>query len=214
MNNVTKLSLAFLFGAVGVVRLIPHPERTSHGFGELFHTTSDPHAAQMRILPGSDEDHFTVVETQGKNCKPHWDNICAPPYHYHTFQNETFEVTKGMIKIKLDGEELVLRKGDGPLTIPHGHHHTFIKAGNDDMEVLVTLRPNPGNKGQRFFPNLFGTIRDKGPSLPQILYIFCTNGVRLSDIPWPIHEVMCVATRVVAPILGYRHEYPEYEWKE
>ena len=214
MKNTAKISLAVAVAAVFVVRLIPHPERTAHGFGELFHTTSDPEAAQMRILPGSDEDHFSVVETQGKSCQPDdWENTCVPPYHYHTYQEETFDVKKGKIKVKLNGKELLLSEGEAPLTVPVGDHHTFVKSGGDDMEVVITLRPNPGNTGQRFFPNLFGTIRDK-PSLPQIIYIFCMNGVRMADIPWPIHEFMCIATRVVAPILGYRHEYPQYEWKE
>lgn len=214
MNTSTKICFATIAIAVFVARLIPDPERTSHGFGDLFHSTDDPLAAQMRILPGADEYHFTIVETQGEHCHGDFDsNPCAPPYHYHTIQEETFEVKKGAMKFRLNDELITLRKGDKPITVERGQHHTFIKESNDDLEVEITLRPNPGRNGQRFFPNLFGTLRDK-PSLPQVLYIFCVNGVRLADIPYVIHEFMCFTTRAVAPLLGYRHEYPEYAWKE
>lgn len=169
----------------------------------------------MRILSDATEDHFTVVQTEGPNCEAdNWENICTPPYHYHTFQTEEFLVKKGAILLKQDGIITKLSAGEDSITVPIGAHHTYIKTGSEDMEVNITLRPNPGGKMQRFFPNLFGTIRDGGPNLVQILYIFCSNGVRLADIPGPIHEFMCLTTKTVAPILGYRHEYEEYEWKE
>ena len=143
----------------------------------------------------------------------------------------------GIFLVKLDGVITKLSAGDDAVTIPIGAPPTFVRSTiektsneeNDealdetnetdddngiDVEVEITLRPNPGNQMQRFFPNLFGTIRDGGPNLVQILYIFCTNGVRLADIPKPIHEVVCLTTRGVAPLLGYRHEYEEYVWKE
>ncbi|KAL9183268.1 hypothetical protein ACHAXT_005055 [Thalassiosira profunda] len=209
------ITLGVLAASIVAVRLVPHPERSAHGFGDLFQESTDPDAAVMRILPGADEEHFTVVERQGLNCEPdNWENACTPPYHYHTYQTETFEVKEGAILVKLEGEILKIQAGDGPVTVPIGKAHTYIKTGADDVEVDITLRPNPGGNGQRFFPNLFGSIRDGGPNLVQILYVFCTNGVRLADIPGPIHEGMCLATRAVAPLLGYRHEYPEYGWKE
>lgn len=215
MSKTLQISLSMVaLLAILIVRLMPHPERSAHGFDALFHTTSDPLAAQMRILPDATEDHFSVVETQGPNCEAdNWENQCAPPLHYHTFQTEEFKVTKGSILMKQDGEIIKVSAGDKSVIVPIGARHTFIRTGNDEVEVTITLRPNPGGNMQRFFPNLFGTIRD-GPNLVQILYIFCSNGVRLADIPGLIHEVLCGATLAVAPILGYRHEYPEYEWKQ
>ena len=83
------------------------------------------------------------------------------------------------------------------------------------MLAKVTLHPNPDCIGQRFFPNLFGNVRDANgkPNPVQALYIFCSHGVRLADIPKPIHELMCVATNMVAHLFGYRLEYEEYPYR-
>ena len=139
-----SLSMAALL-AIVIVRWLPHPERSAHGFGDLFHTTPDPLAAQMRILPDATEDHFSVVETQGLNCEAdNWENQCAPPLHYHTFQTEEFKVTKGSILMKQDGEITKLSAGDKSVIVPIGARHTFIRTGTDEVEMTITLRPNPG----------------------------------------------------------------------
>jgi mannose-6-phosphate isomerase-like protein (cupin superfamily) len=214
MSVSTSLSIAFLLFAIFAIRLIPHPERTAHGFGEYFDKTPDPLGSKMIIYPDANEDRFTVMETHGPNCESgNFDSDCAPPYHYHTFQDEDFLVKKGSILMKQEGEIITVNAGDDPVTVPMGLAHTFIKNGEEDAEVVITIRPNPGNNGQRFFPNLFGTIRD-GPNPIQIFYILCTHGVRLADIPWPVHGAICLTLRGVAPLLGYHIEYPEYEWRE
>ena len=198
--------------SVGIVRLIPSPERSAHAFDDLFHVTSDKDAAQMRIL-SANEDRLIVEETQGKNCEPDVFNVfdgCAPPYHYHTVQSETFEVMEGTMRMKLNGKEFVLERGESA-TVPPGDKHTFIKSGSETLRTRITLFPNPDNT-ERLFPNLFGTIRD-GPNPVQILYIFCNNGLRMAEIPGFLHEALCVVLNVMAPLAGYHHEYPEYQYK-
>jgi mannose-6-phosphate isomerase-like protein (cupin superfamily) len=90
--------------SVGIVRLVPSPERSAHAFDDLFGVTSDKDASQMRII-SANEDRVIVEETQGKNCEPDvFDGMCAPPYHYHTYQSETFDVMEGAMRIKLNGK--------------------------------------------------------------------------------------------------------------
>jgi quercetin dioxygenase-like cupin family protein len=197
--------------SVGIVRWIPSPERSAHAFDDPFGVSSDKDVTQMWIL-SANEDRVIVEETQGKNCvADDFDGMCSPPYHYHTFQSETFEVMEGAMRLKLNGKEFVLGKGESA-TIPPGDKHTFIKSGSEILRSRITLFPNPDNT-ERFFPNLFGTIRDAGPNPVQIIYLFCNNGVRLVDITGFLHEALCVIMNVMAPLAGYRLEYPEYQYK-
>jgi hypothetical protein len=110
----------------------------------------------------------------------------------------------------MNGKEIVLGKGEST-TVPPGDKHTFIKSGSETLRSRITLFPNPENT-ERFFPNLFGTIRD-GPNPVQILYIFCNNGLRMVDIPDFLQEPLCAILNVMAPLAGYRLEYPEYQYK-
>lgn len=215
MTNFMLLSLAVLAISILAIRLMPSPERTMHAHGEYFgmtHDTDNEHA--MKIV-SADKDSFVLIEKQGHKCQAdNFDHICSPPYHYHTFQHEDFEVLEGSMSVKLDGEILTLRAGE-KITVPPKAKHTFTKHGSEDLVTKVTLYPNPDGLGQRFFPNLFGSVRDTNgnPNPVQVIYLFCNHGVRLADIPGPIHEFMCVATNMVAPLLGYRLEYDEYPYQ-
>ena len=205
--------IALVAASISIVRFMPSPERSPHAFDGQFHVTHDKDAQQLRIL-AANEDRLIVEETQGSHCEPDvfLDDGCAPPYHYHTSQYETFEVMEGAVRIKLNGDEsTVLQKGE-KFTVAPRDKHTLIKSGHEDMRVRVILFPNPDHM-ERFFPNLFGTIRDGGPNPVQILYVFCNNGVRIADMPSFLHETLCVMINVMAPLAGYHLEYPEYAFK-
>jgi mannose-6-phosphate isomerase-like protein (cupin superfamily) len=215
MANFVVLSLAVALVAIFAVRLIPSPERTVHNHGEYFGVTHDTDNQEAMRIESADKEKIVIIEKQGSKCEPdNFDHICSPPYHYHTFQYEDFEVLEGSMKIKLDGEFITLHKGD-KVTVPPKAKHTYSKHGTDDMMARVTLRPNPDGLGQRFFPNLFGSVRDSNgnPSPFQIIYLFCNHGVRLADVPVPLHEVMCWTTNILAPMMGYKLEYQEYPYQ-
>jgi hypothetical protein len=76
--------------SVGIVRLIPSPERFAHAF-DLFGVTSDQDASQMRIL-SANEDHLIVQETQEKPLP------CIPRIsvqgRVHTWEEESAESGK------------------------------------------------------------------------------------------------------------------------
>jgi hypothetical protein len=57
-----------------------------------------------------------------------------------------------------------------------------------------------------------GIMRDTklNPSPVQLIWLFCESDLRLGDIPAPIHEVLCLATRAVGPLLGYQLRYDAY----
>mmetsp|Transcript_29281 Transcript_29281/g.48396 ORF Transcript_29281/g.48396 Transcript_29281/m.48396 type:complete len:239 (-) Transcript_29281:197-913(-) len=204
-------SLVVVAASVGIVRIMPSPERSAHAFDACIGVSNDPDASQMRIL-SANKDRLVAEETQGNNCVPDvFDSNCAPPYHYHIIQDETFEILEGAARMILNGKEFVVKAGEPAITVPHGDKHTFVKSGGENMRVRVTMFPNPENS-ERLFPNLFGTIRD-GPNPVQIIYIMCNNGVRLADMPGFVHEALCVILNVMAPLAGYHVEYPEYQYK-
>lgn len=59
----TSGSLALVAPSIGIVRLIPSPERSAYEYNELFHVSHDKDAQQMRIL-SADKDRLCRRHTR------------------------------------------------------------------------------------------------------------------------------------------------------
>ncbi|KAJ7807878.1 hypothetical protein B0H14DRAFT_1529675 [Mycena olivaceomarginata] len=74
-------------------------------------------------------------------------STATPPYHWHLYQTETFDVNSGVLCYILDGKTGKLQAGE-TVTIPPRHWHTFWSdpASGADLDVNITVRggPNPG----------------------------------------------------------------------
>ncbi len=60
--------------------------------------------------------------------------------HVHPSQEERFEVPKGQVGFKLDGEEIVACAGDR-ISVPAGTSHRFWNAGAEDAHFVCEVRP-------------------------------------------------------------------------
>ena len=190
-------------------------------FGEYFSVGNELGAFnKFRKVKGSAETDGKFVEFEEAHTGDCGNGIdgcasskCAPPYHIHTRQVETFEVKSGTFQYVIEGEVKLAAKG-AKLTVPAGVKHTFCRgpdmSDNETLAVRFTL--SPALNSEMFFPNFVGIFNDAkmNPNPIHVIWLVCSYDMRLADIPWLLHEVMCLSFDLVAPLLGYRTEYPEY----
>ena len=88
--------------------------------------------------------------------------------HVHPSQDERFQILRGTVGFKLDGQELMRRPGDRIL-VPAGTSHKFWNAGEDEAHFVCEIRPalqfeelietmfalaNDGKTNRKGMPNL------------------------------------------------------------
>ena len=64
----------------------------------------------------------------------------GPPEHIHLLQTEHFRVMAGTLAAKIDGQEQLLNIGQEAV-VPAGTRHTWWNAGDDELQIRVTLEP-------------------------------------------------------------------------
>lgn len=169
-----------------------------------------------------DDDHYT--SRQLFDHKSPFTNsrssIATPPYHWHIYQTEIFEVVSGLMHYYLDGKEGLLKPGEKVVIRP-GLPHTFWCDGKDgiDLEVLITVKggPNPGFDGT-FVRNWYGTLhslalQDKPVPLFLALAHMYDADVILQDFPLNSGKLAnWIGGLVIGKYLaGYQTQHPEYE---
>ena len=98
----------------------------------------------------------TGGETQGRNCEA--DLFVGPggyaaAEHIHPRQEERFEIQRGLLRLRVNGTERVLRAGDTAV-IPPGTRHVWSNGGEDGLHVV--LRFSPALNTEAFFESYFG----------------------------------------------------------
>jgi quercetin dioxygenase-like cupin family protein len=78
------------------------------------------------------------------------------PAHFHPAQDERFVVVSGAVRTKVDGEELILRKGD-VLEVPAGTPHEF--GGHPDEAATVRWEVRPALRTWEFFEGLHASLQ-------------------------------------------------------
>ncbi|KAK0211262.1 hypothetical protein DFS33DRAFT_1298434 [Desarmillaria ectypa] len=130
-----------------------------------------------------------------KHSNPHTgagrESTATPPYHWHIYQTETFDVKSGVLCYDLDGTQGKLQAGES-VTITPGRYHTFWsdpEAGKDlDVHITVSGGPNPGFD-ETFVHNFYGylssvTTQGLKPSIFQMLAFMDHADVVLVDFPF------------------------------
>jgi quercetin dioxygenase-like cupin family protein len=62
------------------------------------------------------------------------------PEHFHPRQEERFEIHAGVLRFRLEGRELVARRGD-LVIVPPGARHRFANPGPEPAAATLTLSP-------------------------------------------------------------------------
>jgi quercetin dioxygenase-like cupin family protein len=135
--------------------------------------------------------------------------------HYHPSLTERFRVLSGRLQLSLDGRRQTVDAG-GDVTIPPGVVHDFWNDSDEDVEILVDVRP--GRCFELMISTLWGLAND-GKTNAQGL----PGPLRLAVIAREFRDIIrftkppALVQRTVLPLLaalgrarGYRPYYPEY----
>lgn len=135
--------------------------------------------------------------------------------HVHPLQEEKFEVIAGTAAFVLDGKESTASAGE-IVTVPAGHPHVWWNFGDDEVHVLVELRP--ALRTEVFFETFFGLARDgkvtsKGlPHLLQLAVIIRAfrPEIRLATPPPAVQTALFAPLALIGRLLGRRPSYRAY----
>jgi len=136
------------------------------------------------------------------------------PNHYHVMQEETFEVTSGILTIWINGRTETLSAGNKmtlPKSIPHNHYN------NHEIPVSYIHTVSPALDFDYFIENLVGLAAD-GKSkngryglVQELVTLKYLDGkTYLADIPLGIQKLMMNTIAPIARMMGYRAIYKKY----
>ncbi|MFN0034341.1 MAG: cupin domain-containing protein [Saprospiraceae bacterium] len=138
----------------------------------------------------------------------------VPVAHVHPDQDETFEVKKGQLWLKTNGQEQVLRPGD-TVTIPKNTPHEWKNpSASEKTEMIVTFEPALNT--EIFFEQFCGlsndgkTKPDGSPNFLQIMAMANAYQIYIAGPPVPVQKVMGTVIGGFARLIGYRKFYPKY----
>ena len=142
-------------------------------------------------------------------------NSSRPPYHYHPYQEEHFEVLQGEFRTKIDGVEHIYRAGEEfsvPVNTPHWMHNI------SDEEGRLLWQVRPAMKTQAFLETMWGLEADNeskpnsGPNILQLAVILreYSDEFRASSPPYPIQRILFAILAPIGRLLGYRAKYARY----
>ena len=159
--------------------------------------------------------HKTSAETNGEavviECfvKP---NGFVAKAHVHPSQDERFEVLKGSLMFKLDGEELPAGPGDRIL-VPAGSKHQFWNVGDEEAHFVCEVRP--ALKFEQLIETMFSLAADgktnkKGMPNPLRLAVIARETFDTVQLPFPPVWMQRLGLALGAPLgrlLGYNPVY-------
>lgn len=106
MALLSYILFPLLFAALSIllIRLLPDVKRTSHVmFGEYFsvHEDMGPYSKYKTLHTAASTGgrFYEIQSIVPVECGAGVGSVCAPPYHYHLYQNETFEILEGEIEV-------------------------------------------------------------------------------------------------------------------
>src|SRR5690348_16471753 len=133
--------------------------------------------------------------------------------HIHLKQEETFEVTRGTIRFRINGQEADAVVGQS-VVVPSGTPHSWWIASDEEVAATVWLRP--ALYTEAFFETFFGLARDGKTNKRGLPNVFQT-AVLVADyqdvtkvlLPPPVQILLKLLTPL-ARLLGYRSSYRQY----
>ena len=140
----------------------------------------------------------------------------GPVEHYHTGQEERFEVVSGVMHALVGGtghREVRLGPGES-VVIPPGTPHRWWNGGQEELHVVAEVRP--ALQTEHFFETIFGLARDGktdadgAPSFLQIALFAAAYDIWVPKPPRPVQRALFAVLAPIARLRGYRAWYPEY----
>ena len=132
--------------------------------------------------------------------------------HVHPNQSETFQIERGTIAFKLDGEEIVAHAGD-TVVVPAGAAHKFWNAGETEAVFVTEVRP--ALQFERLLETMFALAADGKTNkrgMPNPLRLAVIANAHFEDVrlPFPPAWMQKAGLLMGAPLgraLGFRPVY-------
>lgn len=135
--------------------------------------------------------------------------------HVHPRQEERFDVQRGTLGVRIDGDEWTATPGTR-FSVPPETPHTVWNDGDTEVYAVVELRP--ALRIEAFFETMFGLARDgetdqrgiPNPLQSAVLLSEYHEEIRPPDVPF---RAVAAFASILAPIgrlAGYRARYPYY----
>jgi mannose-6-phosphate isomerase-like protein (cupin superfamily) len=157
-------------------------------------------------------------------------SIIQPPFHYHIYQTEHFQVIQGTANMYFGlspkpSAVLSSTGGRSSASLGPNRYHRFENASSTEtLKINIQLDPEDYENECRFFRNFFGYLddckRSKTEPSPFQLFVFLQSADTPLAIPMPfgleglgvwVSWVLMVAVAFVGKqLLGYKESYPEY----
>ena len=136
------------------------------------------------------------------------------PDHFHTLQDETFEVVSGQMTILSEGTTIILNAGDKislPRNMPHNHFN------ESDAPLVYIHTVTPALDFEYLIENMIGLVGD-GKSIDGKLSLvqqlvtlkYLDSKSFLVDMPLGVQKFLMNTVAPVARLLGYRAVYKKY----
>ena len=132
--------------------------------------------------------------------------------HIHLKQEETFEVTRGTIRFRINGKEADAVVGQR-VVVPSGTPHSWWNESDEEVAATVWIRP--ALNFETVIETLSGLARDgktntRGlPNIFQIAVITAEYKETKVLLPAAVPVLLKLLTPL-ARLLGYRSSYPQY----
>jgi quercetin dioxygenase-like cupin family protein len=136
--------------------------------------------------------------------------------HVHPGQDERFEVLKGKVGFKLDGQEIVAHAGDR-IRVPAGTSYRFWNAGDEEAHFVCEVRP--ALQFEQLIETMFGLAADgktnrKGMPNPLRLAVIANDHFDTVRLPFLRRSCNGSGSRSERPWGGYsatgRHTFPRW----
>jgi quercetin dioxygenase-like cupin family protein len=132
--------------------------------------------------------------------------------HVHPSQDERFEVLKGALTFKLDGQELEAGPGTRML-VPAGMKHQFWNASDEEVHFVCEIRP--ALKFEQLVETMFalavdGKTNRKGMPNPLRLAVIARETFDTVQLPFPpvwMQRAGLIPGSWIGRLLGYRPVY-------
>jgi quercetin dioxygenase-like cupin family protein len=157
----------------------------------------------------------TSAETNGEavviECWVDPNGFVAKP-HVHPYQEERFEILRGSVMFRLNGQLLAAAPGDRVL-VPRGAAHQFWNDGEDEAHFVCEIRP--ALQFEQLLETMFSLAADgrtnrKGMPNPLRLAVIAAahfDTVRLPSPPAWLQRVGLALGAPVGRLLGFRPTY-------
>jgi len=136
------------------------------------------------------------------------------PNHFHTLQDETFEIISGKLTVWSDGEITTLSAGE-KLTLPKNKPHNHYN--NEDTELTYIHSMSPGLDFDYLVENLVGLAADgkskngKYGLIQELVTLkYLDSKSYLADMPLGIQKVLMNTIAPIGRLFGYRAIYKKY----